>query len=37
MILFFCSFLAFKVQDEANPIRELEDHVLEGETCVFSA
>ena len=36
MVLFFCSFLALKSQDISNPTR-LDDHVLDGETPIFSA
>ncbi len=36
MILFHCAFLALKAQDEANPVRELDDHILEGEKPIFS-
>ena len=37
MVLFHCGFLALKAQDEAHPIKELQDHVLEGEVPLFSA
>ncbi|MCJ1282504.1 hypothetical protein MMC26_001827 [Xylographa opegraphella] len=37
LVLFYCTFLALKSQDEANPIRELQDHILYDEREVFSA
>ena len=36
MILFYCAFLALKIQDEANPVRDLDDHYLAGETLLFA-
>ena len=37
LVLFFCCLLALKAQDESDPIRTLDDHMLEGETVPFSA
>ena len=36
MILLFCTFLALKSQDTANPIRLVEDHLLRGEKPLFA-
>ena len=37
LVLFHDAFLALKAQDEAQPVRELHDHLLEGEYLLFSA
>ena len=37
MILFYCSFLALKMQDENTPPRDLPDHFLKDEDLRFSA
>ena len=36
MILFHNTFLALKAQDEHDPVRNLEDHILVGEVTRFS-
>jgi hypothetical protein len=35
MCLFYCTFLALKVQDEGDPVKDLDDHILDGEIVVF--
>jgi hypothetical protein len=37
LVLFHCTFLSLKALDEANPVRELQDHILDEEASVFSA
>lgn len=36
LVLFHCTFLALKSLDEANPIRELHDHILHEESPIYS-
>ena len=37
MILFYCSFLALKFQDENTPPKDVQDHFLKDEELKFSA
>lgn len=37
LVLFHCAFLALKAQDESHPVKELDNHILSGESHVFSA